>query len=343
MLIDRISQTTAAMMLATVVAFFGTPTEARGHGPDDSHSENARANSGHDHADQDHGRSVQRPSIESEPAHAGQVAKSQYHVFEVVYRARETRVYVYGPAQRPVSARGIRGQLVMQVRGNPQPFRYPLQYRPAQQDGAHDYLVAAVDVSRIRDGQMQVTVELADLPYRRQEPQARFTQTFALSHVPRNVTVAQITAADQPAIARQGFCPVMETSLGDHGEPIKVLVGDQPLYLCCEGCIEKVQQNPEPYLQKVGLGSAARQEAPTRRTSTPPRITVTQATAVDQRAIQAQGVCPVMNQRLGGHGTPIKITIDDQALFVCCKGCIRKVEQNPILYLAKAGGVRHRQ
>ena len=90
---NRISQTAAVMMLATVVAFFGSPTEAWAHGPHGSHSKKRSTNSGRDHADHDHGAAVQRPSIAAQPGHGGQMAKGQYHHFEVVYHPRETRVY----------------------------------------------------------------------------------------------------------------------------------------------------------------------------------------------------------------------------------------------------------
>lgn len=37
----------------------------------------------------------------------------------------------------------------------------------------------------------------------------------------------------------------------DHGDPIKLMVGNEPLYECCNGCIRKVQQNPQAYLAKA--------------------------------------------------------------------------------------------
>ena len=33
--------------------------------------------------------------------------------------------------------------------------------------------------------------------------------------------------------------------------------------------------------------------------------------------------------RLGGMGTPIKVMIGDKPIFLCCKGCIKKIQAEP--------------
>ena len=113
--------------------------------------------------------------------------------------------------------------------------------------------------------------------------------------------------------------------MGSMGTPIKVLVGDQPIYLCCKGCLGKVQKDPDVYLQKVASAG---------------RIMVTTATTSDQAAIAQQRVCAVSGGKLGGMGTPVKITMGGQSLFVCCKGCTGKVEKNSDHYFAKATQLR---
>jgi len=35
------------------------------------------------------------------------------------------------------------------------------------------------------------------------------------------------------------------------GAPVKVLIGGQPLYLCCQGCLGKVEKAPEQFLAKA--------------------------------------------------------------------------------------------
>jgi hypothetical protein len=79
-------------------------------------------------------------------------------------------------------------------------------------------LAAKVNLSRVRDGSMTVTFDLADLPHA-QEPQATFTQEFALSKIPLKVTLAALTRADQSGIARQKVCPVTGTELALRAHP----------------------------------------------------------------------------------------------------------------------------
>lgn len=45
---------------------------------------------------------------------------------------------------------------------------------------------------------------------------------------------------------------------------------------------------------------------------------------VDNLLITVQKICPVMGAKLGSMGTPIKTTIENQTVFLCCKGCVGK-------------------
>jgi hypothetical protein len=128
----------------------------------------------------------------------------------------------------------------------------------------------------------------------------------------------------------------MDQPLGEHGKPIKIVIDGRPIFVCCEGCIDKVVQNRDSYFREVADRGMARQIAPPSDRQAPPRreVAVSSATAADRPAVEAQRVCPVMNQPLGEHGTPIKILIDGQPVFVCCKGCVGKVEEAPNLYLS---------
>ena len=296
----------------------------------------AAAQSGHSghqhgaHAGHDHGQSS---PIAPRPPHGGQMTVAGPLSFEVVYRPRETRVYLYRSKHQPIAARGVRGQLVMKMHGNDKQYPFPLKHVALKPGSTRqDYLAAAVDVSRIRDGSMKVTFELAGLP-NAQEPRATFTQTFALSKIP--VTVAMLDESDRARIERQKVCAVSGGKLGSMGTPVKVLVGDQPIYLCCRGCLGKVQANPDAYLQKVApAGSQAQAGASSGR------IVVASATAADQAAISQQRVCAVTGGKLGSMGAPVKVAAGGQSLFLCCKGCLGKVEKNPDAYFAKAAELR---
>lgn len=54
----------------------------------------------------------------------------------------------------------------------------------------------------------------------------------------------------------------------------------------------------------------------------------------DRRLAEAQGYCAVTEEPLGSMGVPIKLTLKDQPVFICCKGCQRKAEANPDTALA---------
>jgi hypothetical protein len=61
--------------------------------------------------------------------------------------------------------------------------------------------------------------------------------------------IAQLAAADQVAALRQRTCPVTQEPLGSMGKPIRVTVGGQSIFVCCEGCVAAVQRNPDKYLR----------------------------------------------------------------------------------------------
>ncbi len=292
--------------------------------------------SGHQHGDRqapDTGREATAPKA----AHGGQMTAKVHHRFEVVYLTKETRVYLYGSEGRPLSARSVQGEVAMRVRGSDRTFRFPLKHvaLPAGSTD-QDYLPAVVDVSRIRDGDMAVGFELSNLPNRR-EAGATFNQTFALSKRPPQVRVATLTEADRAGVARQQVCAVSGGKLGSMGTPVKVLVGDKPVYLCSQGCLGKVQQNPEFYVKKVAAApSQPKATAPVRKIS----VTMATLTKADQAGITRQKVCAVSGGRLGGMGTPIKVLIGEQPVYLCCKGCFGKVQKDPRFYLNKAAQLR---
>lgn len=55
----------------------------------------------------------------------------------------------------------------------------------------------------------------------------------------------------------------------------------------------------------------------------------------DQALADAQGYCVETGEPLGSMGTPIKLTIKGQPVFICCKGCQKDAEEHPDQTLAK--------
>ena len=64
--------------------------------------------------------------------------------------------------------------------------------------------------------------------------------------------LAKLESADRKLAEAQVFCAVDdENRLGSMGVPFKVMVKDQPVFLCCKGCQKSALANPDKTLAKV--------------------------------------------------------------------------------------------
>ncbi len=43
----------------------------------------------------------------------------------------------------------------------------------------------------------------------------------------------------------------------------------------------------------------------------------------EQIHMKVQAICPVSGQALGSHGTPVKVKVGEEIVFLCCKGCLK--------------------
>jgi hypothetical protein len=68
-----------------------------------------------------------------------------------------------------------------------------------------------------------------------------------------NITAAfaKLPAEDKTLAEKQKFCPVSGELLGTMGVPIKIDVKGQPVFICCDGCKEKLLSTPDEYLAKL--------------------------------------------------------------------------------------------
>lgn len=64
-------------------------------------------------------------------------------------------------------------------------------------------------------------------------------------------SLSELSEADRQAALAQSICPVTGEPLGSMGKPPKVAVEGQDVFLCCAGCEEEIQANPEEYLAKL--------------------------------------------------------------------------------------------
>jgi hypothetical protein len=195
-----------------------------------------------------------RIAAQSTP-HRGQMTAVEGGSVEVAYLPQETRLYLYDAAGKPLSVATVQAKVTMQVQDKWKQiyrFDYMLTHvaAPAGAKDHQDYLVTKVALNTIRDGHMDVEVQLTGLPFH--HPQAAFSQVFASSRPRPKVSEVALAKADEADIARQKTCPVSGAVLGSMGDPIKLLVGDKALfYVCCKNCIVRVEDSPETYLAKV--------------------------------------------------------------------------------------------
>jgi hypothetical protein len=197
-----------------------------------------------------------KPAVPAPPGpHGGQMTTTASAAIEVVYQPQEIRVYLYGPvSRRPQSARVVEGEVGLRRGNSSRTFTATLQYvAPPPGSSEQDYLAVAAKLGDVNEGEMRATFTLKNLPM---EPStATFGQSVAISKPKPQVTLAALEQSDQAGIARQKVCPVTGAALGSMGGPVKVLVGGQPVYLCCKGCVGKVQSAPESYLPKAAQAS----------------------------------------------------------------------------------------
>lgn len=121
------------------------------------------------------------------------------------------------------------------------------------------------------------------------------------SHAAFVATEAELHS-QQHQIMAQGICPVSGEKLGSMGDPIKVRMGEQDIFLCCKGCVGK--------------------DAKTEHWAT-----------IQTSLMKAQGVCPVMNEELPADAK--SIVVERRQIFVCCPPCIEKIKADPAGYIAK--------
>ena len=63
---------------------------------------------------------------------------------------------------------------------------------------------------------------------------------------------AKLSDDDQKLVAAQEFCAVENKNhLGAMGPPVKIMVKDQPVFLCCKGCKDEALKDPDETLKKV--------------------------------------------------------------------------------------------
>ncbi len=225
----------------------------------------------------------------------------KFHV-ETVVRDSGIQIYLSPSSGQGIPNAASRGVALLKLEGDSKRFRFDLL------PNGDNLLEANANLSRIHGKQIELDILLVSLP-NELVPQGSLRYRDVITIPP---SPGQLAAS---AIARQGVCPVSGKRLGSMGTPIPVSIGDNTIYACCSSCVQTIEGDPLKY----ATGK--------------PTILVSAATAEDAAGIAWQKVCPVMDEPLGGMGQPIKVLVGGKPIYLCCRGCIKKIEAKPRKYL----------
>jgi len=62
--------------------------------------------------------------------------------------------------------------------------------------------------------------------------------------------------------------------------------------------------------------------------------------AEDRKIAEAQKTCPISKEPLGSMGTPVKLTLNGETAFICCKSCQKAAESDPAGTLKKVADLK---
>ncbi len=107
-------------------------------------------------------------------------------------------------------------------------------------------------------------------------------------------------------------CVVSGQDLGSMGEPYAHEIEGRKVYLCCAGCVNRLEREPEKYLEKYD-----------------------ELVVEHQKASYPLDTCVVSGQALDAMGGPMDIVHGDRLVRLCCAGCRSAFEENAERMLKK--------
>jgi multidrug efflux pump subunit AcrA (membrane-fusion protein) len=144
-----------------------------------------------------------------------------------------------------------------------------------------------------------------------------------------------LTPEDRATVEQQRICPVTQMLLGSMGEPLKVDVMGLPIFICCQGCQQRLLDDPLKYLANLNEADTQSEESEDLEEAEAIMEAMAQLAPEDRRLAEAQRICPVTEMALGCMGIPIKVDVQGQPVFICCEGCRESLLADAVKYLAK--------
>lgn len=155
-------------------------------------------------------------------------------------------------------------------------------------------------------------------------------------------TLAKLSPADRALAVQQRECVILPNSrLGSMGVPPKLMIDGQAVFVCCVGCEKAARSNPSETLKRLSelkAKSSSDVDEVTQLKALPPevRTELSKLSPADLKIALQQKLCPVMDDSpLGSMGTPVKIMLDGQPVFLCCEGCQDTAREKPQETLAR--------
>lgn len=142
--------------------------------------------------------------------------------------------------------------------------------------------------------------------------------------------LAKLNEKDRRLALEQQFCPVLShIRLGAMGVPLKLDVAGQPVFICCASCKDKAVDHPQETLAQVA--KLKQGQAETANEETRIAAALAKLDAKDRKLAVAQRYCATQGERsrLGSMGTPVKLTIQGETVFLCCESCRDEARANP--------------
>ncbi len=113
----------------------------------------------------------------------------------------------------------------------------------------------------------------------------------------------ELSQSEQLRIAVQQICPISGQKLGEHGTPLKVKIGDEHVFVCCQSCLQGKAVDPRHWA------------------------------TIHANFAKAQRICPIMKKELPAN--PKWTIVEGRIYYVCCPPCIGKIAADPKTYLQK--------
>lgn len=178
--------------------------------------------------------------------HGGVEAKTERHHFEAVFTKQGVALYVYDASHKPVDASSLKATATFYHPNAPDKawFSRDLAAVQAKPGQPSDSLTLPIDLSKAPEKGLKASFQVSGFDdASEREANVSVPVSFAGALV-----VTASTAADAQAIAQLKLCPVSREELGSMGTPLKVARDGQATYLCCKGCLKKVQAEPDKFL-----------------------------------------------------------------------------------------------